>query len=614
MGAFKSRASCLAFFALFSLNPVTSLAQTSPQASPDESKEVIEAGENTHLSDAADSLYSILQQGKQSGFIKSKDGQSLKDPNAPAPNKVKSSSSSSSTVSSAFNDGNIMTSANCDVADIFDFTSFTSITGYEDIAAAKIASNRMGGEVSALYMARVYLSLGLGDEATNLLKTYKTPQANLLKDLANILKAPEKTRKENGLAAYQDCSAHAFLWSSLENTEKLDTPISGQKRRVLLRTLKAYPEQLSDILSVLVAIRMAENDQFILSDAIWAQMENDARELEKTLPEDKTDRHDLLYLNALLSERMDPEYTRALLMYLGEREGIYQMAALKKLSDMNRLEGQPSSKAVEADLMELSQKSVGSEAGQSAAFELVRNRLHQGDAKQAIAVTQKYFEESDPEYHDSAVKIRALVEGRLNSETLMERIIGLNDYLDDMSFFLVTGDTSSLKYSALKAAMASGLPELHYKIFENIKASAPETVKLLKEAKFFNALKSNEAINISQKVAELDLSEAGLKRIVQFALARNDVALAKTAFSKLPESEEKDDFSTALAWAEGRWADTAPVKLAETDKGPTAAKFLTTAVIEPITTNERAWMDMIPQHLIDVDTAVRDAKAFLKNG
>lgn len=603
MGAFKCRASCLVFFAFFYLNPAFSLAQTPPS----ESEEVTDASENSHLSDAADSLYSILQQGKQSGFIKSKTGESLRDPNGKGDGKTTSSVSSSEAENS-------MDSANCDVADIFDFASFTSITGYEDIAAAKIASNRMGGEVSALYMARVYLSLGLGDEAANLLKTYTTPQAVLLKDIANILKSPQDIRKDNGLAAYADCSAHAFLWSALENPENLETQISGQKRRVLLRTLRSYPDQLADILSVSVAIRMAENDQMILSEAIWGQMENDARELKKPIPEDKTDRHDILYLNALLSERTDPEYTRALLMYLGEREGVYQMAALKKLSDMNRLEGQPASKAVETDLMELSQKSVGSETGQSAAFELVRNRLHQGDARQAIVVTRKYFSESDPEYYNSAVKIRSLIEGRLNSETLLDRIIGLNDYLDDMQFFLITGDITSLKYSALKAAMASGLPELHSKIFENTSATAPETLKLIKEAEFFNALKSSEGVDINKKVAELDLSETGLKRIVQFALARNDIPLAKTALSKLPASDKKEEFSTALAWAEGRWADTAPVKVADSDKGITASKFFTTAVIEPITTNERAWMQMIPQNLIDVDTAVRDAKAFLKNG
>jgi len=602
MGAFKCRASALAFFAFFSLNPILSHAQLSEDNKrPDIEEASEEVPSNIlnqdNLSEAADSLYSILKEGKKSGFVTTKNADVTSDDEPEEINGVYAANS-----------------RNCDAIEVLDFAAFTSITGYEDISAAKIASNKMGGEASALYMAKVYLSLGLGDEAFNLLKTYATPQAEILKDIANILMEPQKIRPNNTLRAYQNCGHEAFLWSVLDNPQIFDREISGQKRRVLLRTLKAYPKPLSEILSIYVATRAAENNQIVFSDAIWLQMENDARELKETLPENKTDRHDLIYLNALLSERLDPEYTTALLEYLAERDGVYQMAALRKISNSARRGNHAGGQKIEADLLALSEKSVGSETGQSAALELVKNRLHQGDARNAIAVTRKYFQETDPEYVQSAVRIRALVEDRLNSEALINRIVGLNDYLDDTQFFYASGDVTSLKYSAIKAAMASGLPELHPAIMDKSESKSPDTLKLLKEASFFQALKSNADIDVKREAESLDLSEEGLNRVMQYALAKNDVPLAKSILPKLPESVQKPQFTRALAWLEGRWADTEMPKDRKNQKSIPASEYLTTAVVGPVTTEERAWVEMLPQHLLDVETAVSNAKAFLKNG
>jgi hypothetical protein len=605
MGALKCRASTLAFFAFFCLHPTASYAQSSVEKNNSATEEGVPGHilDQDNLSEAADSLYSILKEGKKSGFITTKNEDVTSKVEPDEINGVYSANS-----------------RNCDAVEILDFAAFKSITGYEDISAAKIASNKMGGEASALYMAKVYLSLGLGDEAINLLKTYDTPQALILKDVANILMDPQKIRPNNALRVYQKCGHEAFLWAVLDNPKIFEADISGQKRRVLLRTLKSFPDPLSEILSISVAIRAAENNQIVFSDAIWLQMENNARELKQTLPEDKTDRHDLIYLNALLSERLDPEYTSALLKYLAERDGVYQMAALKKLSNISRRGGHAGGQKIESDLLALSEKAVGSETGQSAAMELVKNRLHQGDARNAIAVTRKYFEETDPEYVKSAISIRTLVEDRLNSETLLNRIVGLNDYLDDTQFFYASGDVTSLKYSAIKAAIASGLPELHSSIIEKSENVSSETAKLLREASFFQALKFNTDIEVKEAVENFDLSEEGLNRVMQYALAKNDVPLAKSILPKLANSDQKPQFTSAIAWLEGRWADT-DTPLDQTDdktqadqQSIPASKYLTTAVVKPVTTAERAWVDMLPQHLIDVETAVSNAKAFLNNG
>lgn len=567
----------LALFVSVCLLPLTSKAE-SPETKPNIINE-------NGLSNAAESLSKILADAKRQGFMQAK------------PTVVETQTAEP--VESPL--------LSCAAAEVLDFQALQPIEAYEDLITGKDVSSEMEAQYGALHLARIYLSLGLGVEAVATLSPYEGADAELLKRVAMLLADPHYDVETPLLEIYADCNSHAELWAILENPERLETVLSGERRRRIVNTMPTFPKYIRENLSVNLAIKAAENDNMFLAQAIWAKMDTEARETGHRLPADKTEKDDYLYLNGLLKKDSDPNFYLSVLNYLAEREGVFRLTALTQLSKLNRTSTAKINASLEDDLLEVSQNFSNGYESQLAAMELVKNRIHIGRAVDAISATKKYFSPSDAEYRQSVLQITDLVQGRLRSEHQLNRIVGLNDYLYDTRFFEYAGNTDGLRYDALSAALLSGLPELHHKIFDADESLPTEAEKLMQQARFFADLKIDSQQVLTQNNNNMLLPDILLKRVARHALANNNTVLARSMAAKLSGSEARQNMTHNIAWIEGRWADTAGTDDKITDVLKQSAPI-------PLTTSERNWIKKLPKQLLDIETTLQKTQAYLKNG
>ncbi|RKQ72158.1 hypothetical protein DES40_1495 [Litorimonas taeanensis] len=563
------------------------------------------------LSNAADSLSAVIGSAKQSGILKSHSNKAVTTPvpagerqNTPQPLNVKSGS--------------------CQALSVLDFSNLKTLSNYEDLSAAKTSEPQENKAGNSQHIARVYISLGLGIEAATAISNDSSEEANLLRHVAMILAEPNTARYTGVFKPYQNCVDTIFPFVALDTPEVLANDIDGARRRAIINSLDKYPPKLKDFLEVHLAIRAFENGRNNLGNAIWSKLEREARENETALPEERYDEDELLYLKALLEVNGDTDYARSIFSHLAEREGLYRLSSLQQLTDLKlkSISGSKSggssvrgSTAIEVDLLEMSEKGIGSRDGQIAAFELVKNRVYSNNVTAAVNVTKKYFHPSDDQYKASAEKIRSLIQARLISDNNLVRLQGLNGFLSERDFYAVTDNFPALEYDALYAAFESGLPELHSSIISEASSMPEKTDQLLRSSKLFEAIKHGQT-SLKDIESEIKtLSEPMVLRIAQYAIAENDIALMRIVEANLASETEAQTLSRSIAFAEKRWGDiTATESSPETTSQVKTANLLSRDIQNPVTTKSKNWLSSLPSQLKDIDTSIRQTKDFLNNG
>jgi len=230
----------------------------------------------------------------------------------------------------------------------------------------------------------------LGAEAKALLANFSGDDIKLASRLAHILDDPDFSTDDPIFANYSDCHGAMPILSLVEkSTEELPS-FTGVERRELLSGFDNFPKVLKEAIAVKLATKALENGDEQIGKAIWRKLDNDARENGTLLPIEKLERDEYLYLNALLKKGDDPDYYRAVLNYLAERESVYQLKALKLLSESNRRAGE-SNKLIADTLEGIREILPKSSEKTDASYELVKNRIYAGQVLEAIDTTKKYF-------------------------------------------------------------------------------------------------------------------------------------------------------------------------------------------------------------------------------
>ncbi len=565
----------LAFLSSVSFTSIHAAAQTT-----DEAANVV--NENG-LSDAAENLSRILRSAKEKGLVQAKKTTQTTEASNETP------------------------AVNCDIGEILKFTSLQPIETYEDLTMAKSVRDEMNDVYGALHLARVQLSLGLNTEAKATLAPYETIEADLLVRAAGLLTHPHFDIDAPIIEAFAHCNTQTKIWAMLENPEYFREPISAENRRKIVNEVAVFPKFLRETISVNLGIKAAETGEINLARALWAKMDTEARENGTRLPDEKLDKHDYLYLNGLLNKDSDPDFYISVLNYLSEREGEFRLTALTQLSKENRSSTAKINTTLEDDLVEVSQTFSNGSESQLAALELVKNRIHVGRAIDAITATKKYFNPTDAEFRQSVLQITELVQTRLQSESNLKRIVGLNDYLFDTAFFEEGGDTDGLKTQALNAALLSNLPELHEKIFVSEEDVPKDAKPLLKQARFFANLKSGKTQDEPETIRSVSLSNTLAQKTGEQALAENNLNLARSMAAKMSDNNERQDLLQNIAWIEGRWSDTMK-------KSDDIVQVLTNPTSQAISADDRQWVKKLPEKLSSIETTLQHTQDYLKNG
>lgn len=596
---------------------------TASSQNPSDEKEILEftSPRTINLRNAADNLSSILGQAKENGLLRAKGGDDniSEDQNGAPITKIASGPS------------------RCDMASILDLNKLIGVETYEDLLLYKNEIVDVSTREGMVEFSRLTLALGLGAEAKALLANFSGDDIKLASRLAHILDDPDFSTDDPIFANYSDCHGAMPILSLVEkSTEELPS-FTGVERRELLSGFDNFPKVLKEAIAVKLATKALENGDEQIGKAIWRKLDNDARENGTLLPIEKLERDEYLYLNALLKKGDDPDYYRAVLNYLAERESVYQLKALKLLSESNRRAGE-SNKLIADTLEGIREILPKSSEKTDASYELVKNRIYAGQVLEAIDTTKKYFTVSDKEYLESATQLRAIVEALLTDDDSRQRFAGLNNYLYDTLFFEASGDTDVLKYEALSVAIAFGLPQLYEDIVGSDKAALSSDVKsLIKQAQFLIALKANN-FKLPDNFTSLDLSDLTQLDIARQALADKNYDTADTIITSLKQSSEKSDIERALALTKGQWADLFEKSQAQArtqaqtqaesqaqnqskrDDGKSEAPLSTILSVldkgnpKRAVTNGKGWVDKMPQYLSDMDETLQKTKAYLKNG
>lgn len=603
----KGQAFSVAFLLSCSLFSFQALAQSSENSKTETDTSAVS---DTGLSNAAESLSKIIRDAKRSGLVQSRSQSTTQSPDTPQPSaKTSTEALKVSTTQVQFN------VAGCDAASVLDFSDMKSVSQYNDILSTQEKYADLDPDSRAIQKARTYLSLAMGVEAKAVLGNLQSEEARLLRHAAAILEIPNTAPQSAFFLPYSECGEDVFFWATLDMPSVLQAEISGQDRRRIISKLDNYPPRLKDFFAVHFAIRALENDRFNVGNGIWNKLEREARETQSSLPSDRFDEDELLYLKGLLERDADTDFALSIFSYLAEREGLYRLAALQELTALN-LENKAGEAAITESLIELSEKSGSSLDSRIAAFELVKNRVHAGEAEAAIEVVRKYFEPSDERYIAGAEKIRNIVEAKLINENKLVRLQGLNAFLMDKGFYAVTEKFAEMEVLALNAAFESGLPELHTKILSDGQNLPTEAKSLFRAAQLFAGLKSGEMSDATVKEKLEYLDHEKIFHIGRFAVSERKIELAQHIAGRLTDEAHKAEINRSLAVVGKRW-DSLPTLPPNSEQAASQEKMLAvvTQTIQPaVTTKSPQWFSALPAQLDKIETSIRQTEDYLKNG
>ena len=431
----------------------------------------------------------------------------------------------------------------CDATQILDFSDLKDVEAYEKAATA--SSN----DSETIANARTMIGLGMGLEAHNILKSIKTPEANLLREATLILDrhAPEAISTTTGLKSTKVCDTASLIWAILA-TPAVDLEILGAEDvRAILQTLREFPPHLREIISLRLGISTAEAGQIAVARQLWLSLSDFARQYDRPAPEEITSDYSYLYLKGLLAETDTPGKALAIYTYILQRDTLYRPAAIRRAQAIYQQSSRNLPEEIKAELIALGHQYSGQLESRQANRDLIIYQARSGQLDQAIVAARSKFSPYDTEYKQLVNLIAEKLDGKLTATPLPTRMSGLNSYLSDPIFFETAKHVNTIKHNALRTAMDADLPELWTHIYA-IDPTDNDALALLVEARLLLGIKTGNMRNVVAPKTETTIAHK-----IDYHIRNSELESAKRLLSALPDGRRKTDYEMQIAWLEGRW-------------------------------------------------------------
>lgn len=512
--------------------------------------------------------------------------------------------------------------ANCDVSDVFDYSTYINVSSFDDVLETKNAITSFEKTSDIMVLAKQYISLGLGTETVALASAHTTLDASVLAALGRIVDGVPSEQDLDLITAHEDCTTKSKFWAQVArashefgNYDDKDWTLSLEQRKILLE----MPEHLKFVLITRLGIHAAEMQKATLADQLLALVEPQSR--RGLLPVIQSDER--LYLFALVRQMKGDPTAEQILKYLGQSDGVYQTRALLKLVKHATPEDQGLYDEFSAELLSVQQQYRGSAPSRKASLEVVKHQVGGGHYIYAIDLAKEEFSTTDTERVDAVNVIGDHLKVKLAGEDKHQKLQALNGYMYNPAFFLKHHDLTGLKSQAYKSAIDLKLPELALQIPKDIVETSDDHTKSRRLAETQASYKRGDykkAVELSENQKDDERYQAVL---VQSALKLESQLMQARVAKRVTDEELKTKYQANVALQNSRWTDaqSALKTLAEKDADDvdTKAKL---AIVDYVVSDKTGQETLAKSDTVaDMETFNKElnadidlVKAYLKNG
>ena len=502
----------------------------------------IKAKSKTSESDAASSLRSILKKAGKQGFI---------DVNATKQKSiVKAPELENPTPPPMIKLGDI----SCDDSSVLDLKDYSSTVSYDAVFSAKSALVDSKDLEDVLPLAKAYMALGFGVEMSGLVKNYKGHKARLIESMGPVIEGYPATQDYKTIEKYSKCNDAMRFWSEFARISAETNPENGAPFEFSYDDqdyLEEFPAHLKTLATLRLGIYTAEQRSKVTSTALLAKLEPKFRYGE--LSELKSD--GLLYFYGLV-RRIDNDPTaRQIFKYLAERDGLYRLRSLQKLSEENLQSGAELYENYSDDIAAVSQQYNGQEESRQATLEAVKYYIINDQFIEAIEQAKRDLTVMDAERAQAVAFAAERLQSRLKDKLISHKLSALNAYLHDPEFFKDYEELTELKGSANAAAISLNMPELVTVILVDSEDLSSAEKDVLTYAETLIATKRGEY----DKVVKLAKSYSGDPKfqalLLNAAIKTGNYKQTIASFNSKTTEAERLTLQSQIAWQNGQWGE-----------------------------------------------------------
>jgi len=514
----------------------------------------------------------------------------------------------------------------CSATTVLDYSIYQSVSSYADIAAAKSLVKTGETFEDILGLAKTYISLGFGAEATDLAVRYEDDSAQLMATLGRVISQDVTPSDLSRLQSYSECNDKAKFWAVAAQASYLSpdiTPDETAQAFIPLTqsrsdTLQQLPPELKALISLRLAIYQAELGHIKVAERMLKQVE--AETAYGKLPKNKSDER--LYLFAMVRQAKGDPKASQIFKHLGQYDGLYQIRALEKLALSNTFdEGQPYAEFSD-DLKAVSQQYNGHSQSRIAMLQVMRHYVGDGQFIDAIETTKREFKPSDIEFGKAVDLVGRHIETGLSAAEKPVQIYALNGYMYDPDFFETYDKSPALRTLAIDTAIGLNLPEVVKRLPKTPLLNDSKNTQQLAYAEAKAAFKSGQYDAAIKAAAPYTADNKFNELIIEASLRSGNRKTALEALDRKPAENARFEQQAEMAWQHGNWGEAKSALEALTHKAPdqeTADKLI---ILDYISANAQPYnnfsvpnslegMDMLIKQLSQ-DTAI--VKGYLKNG
>lgn len=481
---------------------------------------------------ASETFKSILGDAKRKGLVKPKDTAPL-DLTQPYPNVAHTLS----------NVGSDTSNTKCSDLDVLDLSDLDRVEGYTylDVVRADDSDPK-------LTRARRYLALGLGSEAGNVVSNRADTSSKILWRAGAALDGIPGVN----LNEYAHCGVAGELWASLGNPSFKIPERSDADLRIITDHIRAMPTHMTEIIGVRYGIAAVNSKRPRNARAVWKMLQDSASLAGRPAPESRTGDHNILFLRAMLNEKINTDVARNIYQYLSARDSTYALSSVERLLALRELERQNesgedhASTTSELDLKSLAHQYSGQTKGREASLFLIDLEVESGNLTDAIRMTRESFAVEDIEFLTAANAVGSVVLSNLKHPALTEKLAALNVYLADRPFFDFSGLASELVTDGGNAAIQMGYPELAQIIYASSQYQHAERII---DAKARQDLKNGEFSSKDKIFKDQDLIIFAIDK----ALAAGDSETARRFLTEIEDPEQLKNYRTLVSWIDRAW-------------------------------------------------------------
>ena len=504
--------------------------------------EQIETKREISESDAASSLRSVLKKAGEQGFI------AVNTPQKKT--SVKTSKKETPTQLPVIEQGAV----SCDDTSALNLSNHVSTVAYDAVLSAKSELNKSKSFEDVMPLAKTYMALGLGAEMSDLVKNYNGHKAQLVDTMGRVIEGYPTTQDYNRVLKYSKCSKAMGFWSEFTRISAEPSPQSGAPFEFSYEEqdfLDQFPEQLKTLVTLRVGIYAAEQRSRMTATDLLAQLEPKSR--YGKLPKMKSD--DLLYFYGLV-RRIDGDNTaRQFFEHLAERDGLYRLRSLRKLSEDNLHNGTKLYKNFSDDIAAVSQQYNGQEESRQATLQSVKHYIINDQFIEAIEQAKREFTVFDAERAEAVKFAAERLQKRLNDELNSRKLMALNAYLHDPEFFADYEEITKLKGSANAAAISLNMPELVSIILVDSEGLSPAEKDVLTYAETLIAAKRGEYGTVLKTAKSYADDPKFQALILEAAIKTGDYKKTIASFDAKTSEEERLTLQSQIAWQNGQWGE-----------------------------------------------------------